>query len=81
MVQSYAMEILVDFVWNAKGAFGRTVWKIVFIVGEDPVAWWPCSCGNEVHFQLALDDVPTIFTRIEFRLGAGLAEPGYDGKC
>ncbi len=75
------MVILVDFVCNAKGAFGRTVWKIVFVVGEDPVAWWPCPFDMEVPFQLALDEVPTIFTRIEFRLGAGLTEPGYGGKC
>ena len=81
MVSSYAMVSPVDFVSNSKGAFGRTVWKIVFIVGEDPVAWWPCPCECEIHFQLVLDDVPIAFTRIEFRLDAGLAAPGYDDKC
>ncbi len=81
MVQSYAVVIFVDFVWNAKGAFGRTIRKIIFVAGEDPVAWWPCPCVMEVQFQLALEEVPIVFTGIEFRLGTGLANPGYSDKC
>ncbi len=81
MIQSYAMAVLVDSVLNAKGACGWTVWEIVLVVGEDVVAWRPCPCVNEVHLQLALDDIPTVLARTEFRLGAGSAEPGYGDEC